>query len=696
MRIKSSFLRARKSDFKSPRSERSYSGQSGCSKNRDQKMREKIPGDEFKDTIIDYNPDVIGIQETHLRPADRVSIPNYTCHRSDRTTHRGGGTAIFVKNSIRHHAIVNTSNTFENTSVILQVGNNTKITVACIYRPPHGSINTIELDAILNHSNKAFLFGDFNAKHSSWNPGRTLKSTNWIKFQEILYHNIPGNPQIDNLDTAVQNFTDVITNAISAFTSTRVINTPHLRLPENIRELIRAKNRFRKLWNNTRYQPYKREVNALIRQIRKEIEAHKNRTWKDLLLTLNPQDNSLYNLHRKITKRATVIPPLHGPGGMAYSDFEKAEAFKDTLEVTFQENVEPYCDDKIEEVENVVCNYFDNFTTLTPPLTSPIEVRGIIKRLQNRKAAGPDHIPNIALKYLTLNAITHLTKIYNQCLIKNHFPTQWKQANVVMLPKPNQDHKFSQNYRPISLLSTTAKVFERIILKRIQTHCKAIDCIPPEQCGFREGHSTLHQPIRVTNIINEGFANKFYTVGVFLDVKRAFDKMWHDGLTYKLIKLKFPGYLIKIVHNYLHNRNFRVRVNNTFSTNGLIKVEPPRVVPCPPVYTTFTHTTSQNTPPSVLACSRMIPPCLRKGAAAATHMKKIQVIQNKILRLITNAPWYVRNDVIHYDLHMEPREISSYITKLARNVFRSIENHDNPIIRAQTMFTYPHPKLKYA
>ncbi|GFT59593.1 RNA-directed DNA polymerase from mobile element jockey [Trichonephila clavipes] len=123
------------------------------------------------------------------------------------------------------------------------------------------------------------------------------------------------------------------------------------------------------------------------------------------------------------------------------------------------------------------------------------------------------------------------------------------------------------------------------------------------------------------------------------------------------------------------------------------------------------------------------------GAAAATHMKKIQVIQNKILRLITNAPWYVRNDVIHYDLHMEPissyitklarnvfrsieirlitnapwyvrndvihydlhmEPISSYITKLARNVFRSIENHDNPIIRAQTMFTYPHPKLKYA
>ncbi|GFY31960.1 probable RNA-directed DNA polymerase from transposon X-element [Trichonephila clavipes] len=265
--------------------------------------------EELKDCIIDYNPDVIGIQETHLRPADRVSIPNYTCHRSDRTTHRGGGTVLFVKNSIRHHAILNVSNTFENSSVILQLGNNSKITVACIYRPPHGSINTTELDAILIHSNKAFLFGDFNARHPSWNPGRansngnilcnwavgsaldilapdtpthfnsrhsnaildigfavnlshtevftintlssdhnpvifdfvtnnalppilrTLKTTNWIKFQEIISHTIPGNPRIDDLDLAVQNFTSNISNAISASTSTRLITTPHLRLP---------------------------------------------------------------------------------------------------------------------------------------------------------------------------------------------------------------------------------------------------------------------------------------------------------------------------------------------------------------------------------------------------------------------------------------------------------------------------------
>ncbi|GFW58538.1 HTH_48 domain-containing protein [Trichonephila clavipes] len=62
------------------------------------------------------------------------------------------------------------------------------------------------------------------------------------------------------------------------------------------------------------------------------------------------------------------------------------EAFRDILEVTFHEKAEPYCDDKIEDLVN---HLFDNFTTNTPPLASPSEVRGFIKKLQNRKAVGP-------------------------------------------------------------------------------------------------------------------------------------------------------------------------------------------------------------------------------------------------------------------------------------------------------------------
>ncbi|GFT94728.1 nucleic-acid-binding protein from transposon X-element [Trichonephila clavipes] len=337
--------------------------------------------EELKDCIIDYNPDVIGIQETHLRPADRLEP-------------RQG--KLKWKYSVQLGRWVGTGYSCPRYSYTLQQSTLQRYPdIGIAVNLSHTEVFTINT---LSSDHNPVIF-DFVTNNALPPILRTLKTTNWIKFQEIISHTIPGNPRIDDLDLAVQNFTSNISNAISASTTTRLTTTPHLRLPENIRELIRAKNRFRKLWNETRYPPYKREVNALIRQIRREIQEHKNRTWKDFLLTLNPEDNSLYNLHRKFSKRHIPFPPLHGPGGMAYSDFEKAEVFKDTLEVTFQENEEPYCDDKIEEVESLVDDYFDNFATCTPPLTSPSEVRGIIKRLQNRKAAGPDQIPNIAFKY---------------------------------------------------------------------------------------------------------------------------------------------------------------------------------------------------------------------------------------------------------------------------------------------------------
>ncbi|GFS73368.1 nucleic-acid-binding protein from transposon X-element [Trichonephila clavipes] len=393
--------------------------------------------------------------------------------------HRGGGTAIFVRNSLRHHVVSFHTSTFANTTVRIELGNNTHLTLSCIYKPPRNHINTSELDAILNASPKVMLFGDFNAHHPCWNPGRpnthgntlynwasahaleimaptaptyyaargtcsildiafaknliledinsvndlssdhnpvlidlalnnslpknlrTLKSTNWIKFQEIVFNSIPGNPIIDtnNIDNAINNFTGMITSAISATTVTKVISTPHLRLPHRIRELIKIKNRF-----------------------------------------------------------PDYYPPLAGRNGILYSDDEKAEEFKNNLEATFQANAEPYNDQIIELVESETSDFLANSSRQVPPLTSLAEISKIINKLQNKKASGPDNIPNYALKLLPLNAITHLTKIINTCLKHRFFPSLWKSANVIMLPKPNQNHKLAQNYRPISLLCATAKI----------------------------------------------------------------------------------------------------------------------------------------------------------------------------------------------------------------------------------------------
>ncbi|GBL75093.1 hypothetical protein AVEN_249294-1 [Araneus ventricosus] len=101
-----------------------------------------------------------------------------------------------------------------------------------------------------------------------------------------------------------------------------------------------------------------------------------------------------------------------------------------------------YCSTHISNVNRTIKNYFTNFNNSEKPeLVTPGEVIQLIKKMNPRKATGPDGVPNKALRMLTLNAVTHLTKIFNKCLTLLHFPEAWKRANVLMFPKPNQNHK---------------------------------------------------------------------------------------------------------------------------------------------------------------------------------------------------------------------------------------------------------------
>ncbi|GBO27002.1 RNA-directed DNA polymerase from mobile element jockey [Araneus ventricosus] len=143
-----------------------------------------------------------------------------------------------------------------------------------------------------------------------------------------------------------------------------------------------------------------------------------------------------------------------------------------------------------------------------------------------------------------------------------------------MFPKAGQNQKLSGNYRPISLLSNLGKICEKVILARQKEHCYDLQIIPDEQYGFRPNHGCVHQLLRVTNLITHGFNNKLYTGGVFLDVRKAFDRMWHNGLIYKLIANKLPHYLIDIITLFMRNRTFKL--NCTLSETGHIKSGTPQ------------------------------------------------------------------------------------------------------------------------
>jgi hypothetical protein len=120
----------------------------------------------------------------------------------------------------------------------------------------------------------------------------------------------------------------------------------------------------------------------------------------------------------------------------------------------------------------------------------PRNIQKLIKSLKLRKACGIDGIPNECLRHDPRRPLIHLTHLLNHCLRLSHFPNSWKEAKVITLPEPCKDPKFPQNLHPISPLSTTVKLFEKVILQLLQQHIEEIGLLNASQFGFRARRST--------------------------------------------------------------------------------------------------------------------------------------------------------------------------------------------------------------
>jgi hypothetical protein len=132
--------------------------------------------------------------------------------------------------------------------------------------------------------------------------------------------------------------------------------------------------------------------------------------------------------------------------------------------------------------------------------------------------------------------------------------------------KLGKDPKLPQNLRPVSSLSTASKLFEKVILKIVQRNIEERGLLNASQFGFRARQSTTLKCMRLIDHVTLNFSSNMSTAVVCLDIKKAFDTMWHLGLLYTLSKLKFSISLIKLISSFLSWRKFRVSVKGETST----------------------------------------------------------------------------------------------------------------------------------
>ena len=126
--------------------------------------------------------------------------------------------------------------------------------------------------------------------------------------------------------------------------------------------------------------------------------------------------------------------------------------------------------------------------------------------------------------------------------------------------KQEHEIKLRQHYRPISLLPIFGKIFEKVIYKNLFDYFHHNKFLSEHQSGFRSGDSCISQLIAITHELYKSFDGtpSLDTRGVFLDISKAFDKVWHEGLLYKLKCYGVDGDFYNILENYLRDRKQRV------------------------------------------------------------------------------------------------------------------------------------------
>ena len=134
-----------------------------------------------------------------------------------------------------------------------------------------------------------------------------------------------------------------------------------------------------------------------------------------------------------------------------------------------------------------------------------------------------------------------------------------------MLLKPDKLPSLTTSYRPISLISSIMKLFERVIEQRLRSHLEHIGFINKHQSGFRKAKSTDDHLFRLSQSIMESFKRGEHAVAAFLDVEKAFDNVWHNGLRFKIFLLDLPTKMTCWLSDFLVGRLIQVNINNFLS-----------------------------------------------------------------------------------------------------------------------------------
>lgn len=268
------------------------------------------------------------------------------------------------------------------------------------------------------------------------------------------------------------------------------------------------------------------------------------------------------NLCHNKTKDITAPQKLKIESGIITDELEICEQFNLYFS-TIGENLAKTISDRYNQnntVTSVHCASKYTVSELTHfSATTEDEVNKIIINLSCNTASGIDGISSKAIKCVKNVIIVELTKCINKCLEAGIFPDSLKLAKVTPVFKSGSKSD-PGNYRPISVLPILSKIFEKIIYNRLVEYLNSINFLSEKQYGFRRKSNTLSATIDLVTKIKTNIDLKHIALGVFIDLKKAFDTVSHTVLLNKLTSIGICGTAYDMLKSYLSNRTQIVKI----------------------------------------------------------------------------------------------------------------------------------------
>ena len=208
-------------------------------------------------------------------------------------------------------------------------------------------------------------------------------------------------------------------------------------------------------------------------------------------------------------------------------------------------------------------NHYQNAGSFHFQKVTPDALDKEVSDLNPRKATTHKNVPPKILKLNSDICVEPLTQIFNDCIENSSFPDELKCTDVTSLPK-NGPSNSRTNFRPISVLPTVSKLFERIMDKQIVAYITPF--LSSLLCGFRKGYNAQHALVRLLEKFKISLDEGGKAGAVLMDLSKAFDCIRHDLLIAKLHAYGFSRKALTLINNYLTNRQQRVKVNGSFSS----------------------------------------------------------------------------------------------------------------------------------